>query len=292
VRLAKRAASWSRARCLSTKRRSGKTWFAGGPAGLMSFRREMRELTGTKVTNLCKRSAMREPDTIPLDKKDNRPIAAFDVDGTLTWADSFVLFLRFVAGRFGFVVKMVQLMPIFLAYRLGGVPRSAVKEKTLHVFLAGMSAEAYLARCRAFAQTIYPIIARPDAVARLRAHLGVRDQVALVSASLRDYLVAWAEELGVDHVLASEVEIVDGRLTGRLSGDNCWGPGKLAAIQANFGATPLVAAYGDSRGDKEMLAAAQNPSFRIFEEAPRNRILQLFSLEAGNHMELRLTNRL
>jgi HAD superfamily hydrolase (TIGR01490 family) len=258
----------------------------------MSPKHKMRELTGTKDTNLCKRQAMREPDTIPLDKKDNRPVAAFDVDGTLTWADSFVLFLRFVAGRFGFVVKMVQLIPIFLAYRLGGVPRSAVKEKTLQVFLAGMSAEDYLARCRAFAQAIYPIIARPDALARLRAHLGVRDQVALVSASLRDYLAVWAEELGVDHVLASEVEIVNGKLTGRLLGDNCWGPSKLAAIQANFGAAPLVAAYGDTRGDKEMLAAAQNPGFRIFEEAPRNRFFHLFSLYAGKHMERRLTNRL
>ena len=258
----------------------------------MSFPHKMRVFTGTKDTNLCKRSAMREPDTIPLDKKDNRPIAAFDVDGTLTWADSFVLFLRFVAGRFGFVVKMVQLIPTFLAYRLGGVSRSTVKERTLHVFLAGMSAEAYLARCRAFAQTIYPIIARPDAVARLRAHLGVRDQVALVSASLRDYLAVWAEELGVDHVLASEVEIVNGKLTGRLLGDNCWGPGKLAAIQANFGAAPLVAAYGDTHGDKEMLAAAQNPGFRIFEEAPRDRFFLLFSLYAGNHMERSPTNRL
>jgi hypothetical protein len=252
----------------------------------------MRELTGTKVTNLCKRQAMREPDTIPLDKKDNRPVAAFDVDGTLTWAESFVLFLRFIAGRFGFVVKMLQLIPVFLAYQLSGLPRSTVKERTLHVFLAGMTEEAYLARCRAFAQTIYPIIARPDAVARLRAHLGVRDQVALVSASLRDYLAVWAEELGVDHVLASEVEIVNGQLTGRLLGDNCWGPGKLAAIQANFGAAPLVAAYGDTRGDKEMLAAAQNPGFRIFEEAPRDQFFLLFSLYAGKHMERRLTNRL
>jgi phosphoserine phosphatase len=93
-------------------------------------------------------------------------------------------------------------------------------------------------------------------------------------------------------VLASEVEIINGQLTGRLLGDNCWGPSKLAAIQANFGAAPLVAAYGDTRGDKEMLAAAQNPSFRIFEEAPRDRLIQLFSLYAGKHMERGLTNRL
>lgn len=235
---------------------------------------------------------MTEPEVNPANKNVMRPIAAFDVDGTLTWADSYLLFLRFVAGRFGFVIKMARLIPVFMAYRLGGVPRSAVKEKTLQLFLAGMPVESYLNQCRTFAQTIYPIIARPDGLARLRAHLGVRDQVAFVSASLRDYLAVWAQELGVDCVLATEVEIVNGRLTGRLLGDNCWGPGKLAAIRTAFGTAPLVAAYGDTRGDKEMLAAAQNPSFRLFEEAPRNRFVHLFSLYAGKQMERRLTNRL
>ncbi len=259
----------------------------------------MRELTGKTGTNLSKALAMKEPEepqnkatATASDAASLRPIAAFDVDGTLTWADSYLLFLRFVAGRFGFAAKMLQLIPIFLAYRLGGVPRSAVKEKTLHLFLAGMTREEYLTRCKAFAQAIYPIIARPDGLARLRAHVGVRDQVALVSASLRDYLAVWAEELGVDHVLGSEVEIVNGRLTGRLRGNNCWGPGKLAAIQSAFGAAPLVAAYGDTRGDKEMLAAAQNASFRIFEEGPRNRLVTLFSLYAGKYMEFRIANRL
>ncbi len=235
---------------------------------------------------------MIEPETTPNATKEAHPVAAFDVDGTLTWADSYLLFLRFVAGRFGFVAKMMQLIPVFLAYRLGAVPRSAVKEKTLGVFLAGMTAEDYWARCRTYAQMIYPIIGRSDGLARLKTHQGVRDQVALVSASLRDYLAVWAEELDVGHVLASEVEIVNGRLTGRLLGENCWGPGKLAAIRTTFGTAPLIAAYGDTRGDKEMLAAAQNPGFRVFEEAPRDRLIQLFWLYAGNFMERRLTNRL
>lgn len=235
---------------------------------------------------------MIKPETTPNAPKEAHPVAAFDVDGTLTWADSYLLFLRFVAGRFGFVVKMVQLIPVFLAYRVGAVPRSSVKEKTLSVFLAGMTAENYWARCQTYAHMIYPIIGRPDGLARLKSHQGVNDQVALVSASLRDYLAVWAEELDVGHVLASEVEIVNGRLTGRLLGENCWGPGKLAAIRTAFGTAPLVAAYGDTRGDKEMLAAAQNQGFRIFEEAPRDRLIQLFWLYAGNFMERRLTNRL
>ena len=109
---------------------------------------------------------MIEPKPAASPQKEERPVAAFDVDGTLTWADSYLLFLRFIAGRFGFAVKMIRLVPTFLAYRFGVLPRSAVKEKTLGLFLAGMTAEDYLARCQTFAQTIYPLIARPDGLAR------------------------------------------------------------------------------------------------------------------------------
>lgn len=221
-----------------------------------------------------------------------RPVAAFDVDGTLTWADSYLLFLRFIAGRWGFVLGLVRLVPVFLAYRLGLVDRARVKQATLTLFLAGMAHAHYLDRCRIFARLIYPLISRPDGLARLRAHLGVQDQVAFVSASLRDYLMVWAEDLGVAHVLATNVEVRDGRLTGQILGENCWGPGKLLAIRTAFPDTQLAAAYGDTRGDRDMLAAADQAGFRQFIEAPRDRLARLIGLYAGDWMEREAANRL
>jgi phosphatidylglycerophosphatase C len=215
----------------------------------------------------------------------NAPIAAFDVDGTLTWADSFTLFLRFAVGRFGFFVRLVRLAPSFVAYGFKRISRATLKERIIMAFFSGMGVDHYQSLCADYARFIYPIIARSDALARLRAHQGINDRVVFVSASLQDYLEFWAKELGVEAVLATRVEMVAGKLTGRLDGPNCWGPQKLAAIQGTYGEAPLVAAYGDTRGDKEMLAGAQNPGYRLFQEQPANHRAQISRLCLGNQME-------
>ena len=218
---------------------------------------------------------------------DNRPVAAFDVDGTLTWTDSFMLFLRFVSGRWGFVARIVQLVPTFAAYILRLRDRDATKNLLLKTFLAGKSEARYAQYCAEFARVVYPIIARPDAIARLNSHLGVRDRVALVSASLEGYLEQWAATLGVDVVLATQVDVFGGVLTGKIKGLNCRCAQKIARIKAHFGDAHLVAAYGDSRGDTEMLAEAEIQGYRIFEEAPANRRAILWDLYFGDLMERR-----
>ena len=217
-----------------------------------------------------------------------RSIAAFDVDGTLTWTDSFMLFLRFVSGRWGFLTRLVGLMPVFLAYLVRLRDRDATKNVLMAACLRGIRQPRYDQYCRDFARVAYPIIARPDAVARLNSHLGVRDDVVLVSASLEGYLIPWAQALGVATVLATQVEVQDGMLTGGMRGYNCRCQHKLNRIRTHFGDALIVAAYGDSRGDREMLAAAQHPGFMVFDEAPANRMAILWDLYCGDLLERRL----
>jgi phosphatidylglycerophosphatase C len=216
-----------------------------------------------------------------------RPVAAFDVDGTLTWTDSFMLFLRFVRGRLGFAARMIGLTPIFLAYVLRLRDRDATKNLLMSAFLRGISEARYDQYCRDFARVAYPIIARPDALARLNSHLGVRDEVALVSASLEGYLKPWAQTLGVETVLATQVQMQNGVLTGMMLGPNCRCEQKVVRIKGHFGDALIVAAYGDSRGDHEMLAASQNPGLLVFEEAPANRRAIWWDLYVGDLLERR-----
>ncbi len=217
-----------------------------------------------------------------------RPIAAFDVDGTLTWTDSFMLFLRFVRGRWGFVTRMIRLVPVFLAYVVRLRDRDATKNLIMTAFLKGISALRFAQYCEDFARIAYPIVTRPDALVRLNSHLGVRDQVVLVSASLEDYLIPWARTLGVETVLATQVEVRGGVLSGAMLGPNCRREQKVARIIARFGEAPIVAAYGDSRGDHEMLAASQNPGMLVFEEVPSNRRAIWWDLYFGDLLERRL----
>lgn len=185
------------------------------------------------------------------------PIAAFDVDGTLTWTDSFVLFLRWVAGTGRFGLTMASVGPQLVAYRLGLIDRDAAKQAIVGGFLGGMDHGAYLAACRAYAASTYPLILRADGKAAIARHTAAGHRVLLVSASLEDYLLPLAAHLGAHGVLATRVSVAGPSLSGALDGANCWGPQKEARVRSAFPGARIIAAYGDSRGDRELLAAAR-----------------------------------
>lgn len=226
---------------------------------------------------------------VALPNIETKPIAAFDVDGTLTWTDSFMLFLRFTSGRSGFAYRLVGLLPTFLRYLLRLQSRDETKNQLMTAFLKGMSLKRYEKWCVDFAACAYPLIVRPDAIARLNNHLGVRDEVVLVSASLEDYLQPFAHAIGANGVVATQVEVFEGVLTGRMKGPNCRCAQKVSRLQARFETARVVAAYGDSAGDKELLQAAEVPGYRVFNEAPARRQAVLWDLYMGTLLERRFT---
>ncbi|MDB5447022.1 MAG: family hydrolase, partial [Phenylobacterium sp.] len=59
------------------------------------------------------------------------------------------------------------------------------------------------------------------------------------------------------------------RATGAFATPNCRGPEKAARLQARFGPdVRLEAAYGDTSGDREMLAIARTAGYRVFTGEP------------------------
>ena len=76
------------------------------------------------------------------------PVAAFDLDGTITWADAFTTFLRARAGRAGFWGRTAPLAPLFPAYLLRLVSRRRIKEIFAGRFLAGAAARANVSASR------------------------------------------------------------------------------------------------------------------------------------------------
>ena len=99
---------------------------------------------------------------------------------------------------------------------------------------------------------------RPDVLARVEWHRSEDHELVLVSASPELYVTPIGRRLGFDAVLATRLELDgDGRVTGRLEGANCRGPEKVVRLREWRGDTVAVAyAYGDSAGDREMLALA------------------------------------
>jgi len=89
---------------------------------------------------------------------------------------------------------------------------------------------------------------------RLGFHCGV------VSGGFRPIIEPLAKELMLDFVAANELEIVDGKLTGRVAGPIVDRPGKAQALRdfAQQAGVPLAqtVAVGDGANDIDMLAAA------------------------------------
>jgi phosphoserine phosphatase len=89
---------------------------------------------------------------------------------------------------------------------------------------------------------------------RLGFHCGI------VSGGFRQVIDPLAHELEMDFVAANELEIVDGKLTGRVIGDIIDRPGKAKALRdfAQQAGVPMeqTVAVGDGANDIDMLAAA------------------------------------
>jgi phosphatidylglycerophosphatase C len=70
--------------------------------------------------------------------------------------------------------------------------------------------------------------------------------------------------MGFDAALCTELKVSDGRYTGYLASPNCWGPEKIRRLTEWWHAEEptMLYAYGDSRGDTEMLARADVRYYR------------------------------
>lgn len=193
-------------------------------------------------------------------------LIAFDFDGTITTADTFAKFLRYYAGTPKWTLKIMGLMPVFIGYCLKLVSRDSVKAHLVKSFFTGADADAFQARADQFATEVIPGLIRPKALEALTAKNEGPNTVYIVSASISPYLKTWAQLHKVDNVIGTNVDIENGKLTGKLDGRNCWGPGKIAKIDLEFGKNQykLIEAYGDTRGDREMLHAAEASFFKPF----------------------------
>ena len=203
---------------------------------------------------------------------DRRPLALFDFDGTLTTRDSLLFFLFFVSGSpTAFLFRAVTCFPDLLSFHLGRSSNEISKQRILAVFLRN-STPADLKRARERILKILPKLLREKALARLRWHQSQGHECVLVSASPDIYLQDVATHLKCG-LICTEVDVgADNNPRGTFKTPNCHGPEKLKRVREHFGdlSSRIIYAYGDSSGDKEMLAVADYPFYRIF--PPTNEI--------------------
>ena len=181
-------------------------------------------------------------------------IYAFDFDGTLTTRDTLLEFIRFACGAPRFLLGFLLHAPLLVLMKLRLYDNGKAKQRVFSWFFKGMPIEAFDALCQDFAHTHRHLL-RPDVVRVLEQALAEGSEVLIVSASIDNWVQPFFPSVTV---LGTQIEVADGRLTGRFLTPNCYGQEKVRRILALHPdrSDYHLTAYGDSRGDREMLAFA------------------------------------
>jgi len=212
-----------------------------------------------------------------------RPVVAvFDFDGTLTHRDTSLPFVFFVLGRVKTWLTIVRLVPLFgldllYAFRderptshagqrepLGGVAgkwETSAHERLLRHCFAGMTEDRLRGLGKKFMAVEGVHLIRKAGLRRLAWHKQQGHRCILISASIDVYLDPWATDAGFDDVLGTQLELDDeGVFTGRFAVEPCWGRAKLRRLESHLGSLSdyTVFAYGNGRGDRDLLAVADH----------------------------------
>lgn len=202
-------------------------------------------------------------------------IHVFDFDGTLTTCDTLLAFIRHARGRWALAWGLLLYSPLLVAMKLHLIDNGHVKERFFSHFFRGMLERDFDTLCQDFARQ-HTDFFRTEGLKTIERALDNGDEVVIVSASVDRWVRPCLEQFIAESerfvVMGTEIEIVNGRLTGRFSTLNCYGPEKLRRLKEYLGGVRnekgrtknFIIAYGDSRGDRELLAYADEQHYKPF----------------------------
>jgi phosphoserine phosphatase len=78
------------------------------------------------------------------------------------------------------------------------------------------------------------------------------------------WIKPWAEAQGME-LICTRMKQVDGIFTGEYDTPNCYGPEKLRRLKTRIPKLEnyeAIYAYGDSKGDRELLSIASHPVYK------------------------------
>lgn len=200
-----------------------------------------------------------------------KKIYCFDFDGTLTTSDTLLEFIKYAKGRGRFLMVFLMYSPLLVLMKLHLYPNWKAKQQIFAHLFAGMRIEKFDALCRGFAEESQHLL-RPKGITLMHEALVAEAQVFIVSASIDNWVRPFFDirNLKGVQVLGTQIEVEDGKLTGRFKSNNCYGKEKahrIAEVLKSFERSEYeIEAFGDSRGDKEMLAFADKGHFKPFRE--------------------------
>ncbi|MDR3002494.1 MAG: HAD-IB family hydrolase [Fibromonadaceae bacterium] len=185
-------------------------------------------------------------------------IAAFDFDGTITRKDTLIEFIKFSKGNVKFYFAFLFFSPLLIAMKLKLLPNWKVKQSVFSYLFKNTPIEIFNKWCFEFCAIIDKILC-PKTIEALNLHKKHNDKIIVISASMENWIKPWADKMEIDTVLATKIETDEnGLITGKFLTKNCYGQEKVNRLLEMFPNRKdyKLIAYGDSRGDKELIEFA------------------------------------
>ena len=191
-------------------------------------------------------------------------LALFDLDNTLLDGDSDYLWGRFLIEQ-GLVDAETyerENQRFYDQYKAGTLDIQEFLSFQLRPLAEHPPEQLERWRRQYLATHIEPIIL-PAGRALIEHHRRQGDRPVVITATNRFITGPIAERLGIEHLLATEPEMHDGRYTGRVAGVPCFQAGKVTRLQQWLAEQSLTLDgawfYSDSHNDLPLLSRVQHP---------------------------------
>lgn len=194
----------------------------------------------------------------------------FDFDGTITTADTLLCFIRHACGTWRMAAGFALFSPLLVLMKLHLYPNYKAKQRLFSWFFKGMNETEFNDKCARFAAENKHLL-RPEATKLISNILQKGEPLCIVSASIDNWVSPFFSHIA-PHVtlrptiIGTQIEVKEGIVTGRFATQNCYGNEKVRRVAELFPDKDkyFITAFGDSRGDKEMLDYADERHFKPF----------------------------
>tara|TARA_B100001029_G_scaffold20861_1_gene13788 strand:+ start:32 stop:613 length:582 start_codon:yes stop_codon:yes gene_type:complete len=191
-------------------------------------------------------------------------IAFFDFDGTITYKDSTINFIRFIKGNTKFFIGIFLLSPFLLLYKLNIISNNAIKNIIIKYYFKDMPIEYFRQKAEKFSLKYIDDIVRDKAIKRIKWHKEQGHTVVIVSASIDLWLMPWCYRNNIN-LISTKLETKNSKISG-ICDKNCFGSEKVNRINREYNLSnyDYIYAYGNSKGDYEMLEIADEKYYKPF----------------------------
>jgi HAD superfamily hydrolase (TIGR01490 family) len=199
-----------------------------------------------------------------MEKKKEKELVIFDIDGTLIRGQSQRALLSFffekkVVGTFYFLKVYLW----FVLYRVGLVADPRTIAEYAFSFLAGREVSGVELLIRNFLDEKLKYNFNERVLEVLKNHQKEDRSVVLVSNAVDVLVKDIADFLNIKYYIATRLEMKDSKFTGKISGQIVYGENKLrlarAFVQEHGFSFENTWAYGDHESDVPLLEAVKHP---------------------------------